>query len=760
MAVTDKTDFRWNGKLAWAVNNLYYDLINVDVVKPPYSPTHRNSSFFLKTRLWYRTNTIWNAYLATYAPSLWKLQVTDVKIVWDDSCSKTTGTVFVMAANSTYTKKYIARWHIEDWCLVGFFKRAPREENASKCSDWKFFTTSFLRDEVEDDLTELTWKGEPSWVSPSWIQINKYEYWRTVGLFSDADVETWYERFSNISVGDYIYAYKSTNEEWSWFAWQIRMVTWFDNDWRITLDAPWLWFKTPDTSSFYDWESRLVKAWWISYRVFKSWWECVGFSTDNEIRVFTDWYWEDWESWEWGYIPTYEQVWTNTTTKIISVADANDKVFILTDNGYVHYSKSQWVMNKFFINEDMEAWADKTSITAYKDFLLAFGRRRISVWVPDEQNVYWTMYNQSTTIWSWSRYSYGEYDWDLIFVSNDKRLLALWVSATAGRYMLQHEDVGDMLNWKLSTMIRSDEVYIWSDNNNLRIFVNTRDNPYSVSNGDDYATHNKWANTMTHIYKFDKLFKVWSEDHIDGDLLYWVKEWIYIWQSWLYVREGYDDYTWSWTKDYKVKINAFLIENENNWLENKPDLFMLAKLNRLITTLGPWRYSSSSKIHITSYTSGIWVEYEFPLGTDDNTINNKWIHQISWEYMGQDIEIDDCQLNAVEDSNTTYNVKCSDRNLKSNTLVPDSPRCNSYRDFEIQDHWVCINDRLYKFAPTMPLVTSLWENQKYSTEIKLELISWDKDIICFGWWLAELFIAPLWYKWSDWEYELSPESSC
>ena len=50
MAQQDKTDWYWNGELAGAVNNLYYDLINVDVVHVPYTTTNRNSSFFLQTR--------------------------------------------------------------------------------------------------------------------------------------------------------------------------------------------------------------------------------------------------------------------------------------------------------------------------------------------------------------------------------------------------------------------------------------------------------------------------------------------------------------------------------------------------------------------------------------------------------------------------------------------------------------------------------------------------------------------------------------
>jgi hypothetical protein len=73
----------------------------------PYAWTHRNTSFFLKTRLGYRIEQHWEIYRQTR--SLPELNVTDIKIVWEDSCTKTTGTVFIMAANTSYTKKYILK---------------------------------------------------------------------------------------------------------------------------------------------------------------------------------------------------------------------------------------------------------------------------------------------------------------------------------------------------------------------------------------------------------------------------------------------------------------------------------------------------------------------------------------------------------------------------------------------------------------------------------------------------------------------------
>ena len=90
MAQQDKTDWYWNGVLAGAVNNLYYDLINVDVVHVPYATHHRNSSFFLKTRLAYDLSNAWR-YSTWYDDGF---DVTDVKIIWDEECNEVSWTVY------------------------------------------------------------------------------------------------------------------------------------------------------------------------------------------------------------------------------------------------------------------------------------------------------------------------------------------------------------------------------------------------------------------------------------------------------------------------------------------------------------------------------------------------------------------------------------------------------------------------------------------------------------------------------------------
>ena len=87
MAQQDKTDWYWNGALAGAVNNLYYDLINVDVVHVPYARTHRNSSFFLKTRLSYTIQEARSNWTGKQDDEWKDAKVADVKIIWNRSCN-------------------------------------------------------------------------------------------------------------------------------------------------------------------------------------------------------------------------------------------------------------------------------------------------------------------------------------------------------------------------------------------------------------------------------------------------------------------------------------------------------------------------------------------------------------------------------------------------------------------------------------------------------------------------------------------------
>lgn len=753
MAVADKTDFRWNGKLSWAVNNLYYDLINVDVAHVPYATTHRNSSFFFKTRLGYISHEHWNK----------DYEVLDIHIIWDDWCTEENWTAYVLAANSG--TRYIYSADITNGCVSSNFVSKKTYSPWDSCPFDKLLATNYVKWKLwmNDDFLKTIDDKKTHTAVNSWVQMNKYTLWTTIWLFSDMNVESWHSEFTGeiTEAGNYLLVYQSTNVWEAGFAWQVRLITWTDNsDWvtRIALDAPWLWFKTPKTEDFKEWEAKIVQGNGLKYAVFKDWWEVVGYATNHEIFLFD---WDDSYS-------VYNQTWGESHTHIIWVADANDKIFVLTDNGYVHYS-STWIWhNKFFIQDDMYAGTDKTSIAAYRDMVLAFWRRHIAIWVPnDNTNTYWTMYNQSASIGIWSRYAFTEYDWDLLFISNDKRLLAMQVANNTWRYMLQHEDVWAMLNAKLDTMLVTDDAYLWADDNNLRIFIQTKRHPY-VEEDKYHVKYASWGNDMTHIYKFDTKFKVWTEDHLDWMLLRWTEFGVYYWQRWLYVRNLLDWKWWvDWDEDnkhqFETKVSAYMIENENTGIEWQPNLFMLAKLNRLITTLWPWKYTNLSKIHILSYHNWIWVDYEFPIWKEYSSYDsedwNVWLQQITDMMEWQDVKITECQEDVIQSWQSWHDKSCS-WNIFTQAIANEKPWCDSYKELLIQDHSVCINDRIYRLAPTMPLVTSIGESQSYSTQIKIELISNWWDCINFGWWLAELFIAQLWLTWPDGEYLLPAETDC
>ena len=84
-----------------------------------------------------------------------------------------------------------------------------------------------------------------------------------------------------------------------------------------------------------------------------------------------------------------------------------------------------------------------------------------------------------------------------------------------------------------------------------------------------------------------------------------------------------------------------------------------------------------------------------------------------------------------------------------------------YKDAQLWEHNVCLNDEVYELAPTMPLVIQLWDQENYNTEIKVELISNNGDVINFWWFMAQLHMPTLGqYVWGDWEYQIKIDTGC
>lgn len=766
MANIDKTDFWWNGKLSGAINLLYSDLLNVDVVKPAYSWWNRNSSFFLQTRLWYICEPSLYQYLSS-APIIWShpnnWKIDDIKAIYDTSCSEESWTVYILLHNLDDNFRALLTTRIEDWCVtLDFNPTRTQWWETCDCWDWKLFKTNSPRGESVD---VIKW-----WTVIDWIQVNILEWWVYRWYFTTDWILSWKDEWWDIWVWDYLVITDSSNNEWSWFAWQTRMVVWFSDDNKyLILDNPWNWFAVADEN----WNTYKRVEWKdVSATAFKEEWEVVWLSRWNLIDIFTNWA---------SYITYQPTLWC-----IISIAESNGRIFALYNNWYVRYSRVWW-RDEFFFDDEMYAWTDKTSLYAYRDFILAFGKRSMSVWTPTEFNnqIFYTMYQQSWTIGLKSRYSYWEHNWNLIFVSNDNRLMSLWVAATSWKYMLSFEDIWqEIIWWKLSSMLDSDEAFIADYNNELRVLVQTKPNPNKADS----------KNSQTHIYKFDNQFKIWTEDHLENILMSWYTCWVWYWVWWIYIRwlvevdsykEGEpEDYSivdnWRWWQSidfresptlsvsnmkYKpnpvvAKVWAFLVENEQTWMQWAPDLFNLVKLNRLIVTLGYWSYSDeNTKIKITSYREWIWVI------TEVKTLQtNDWINLISHSYMWEElpqelVEKKECLLQSINEWQTWYIQECTAKDLSVIDLIEDKPRCEWTKKTNYQDHNICIDSSLYELSPHMPLTINVWSTQNYSSQVKVEIISKSWDILNFGWFLAELFVAPIGVKWADWE-NLIEMSSC
>ena len=761
MASLDWTQLWWNGKLSSSADLLYYDKINVDVVNPPYARRDRLSSYFLKTRKWYVADVELAKAFYEYTSDADKKQhfnVTDIQIVWDSACSKDEGTVYYMWVNEQWTRKMILTRQISWGCLQPNITPLNQKTTGWEfpqgctCTDNKFFKTSYVKWEPRttvvypDTDTDL-------WIRwTDWIQINKVEWWAMRWYFTTKAIIDWeaewaWWRWTNpIQAWDYLVIYSSTNWEWDWFCWQVRTITGYNKaTWMLSLDSAWSWFQ--------DWEKE-VKGNNLSFQIFSQWWETLWFTSWRGIDIITTT----------ENSLTMCDFWnlTGNAECIIDSCATTDRIFVLYDNWWIHFWG--YGRDKFFDSWDaMYAWVDKINIECYRNYILAMGRRNMAIWVASTDWWYYQMYNQSTTIWLKNRYSYWEYNGDFLFVSNDNRLLALKVNTTQTYYwtevlntwpnMLSFEDVWQYINPYLKAMLPWDECHIGVDNNQLRIFLNT------VSDVDKDTEKSR-----TLIFKYDTTFSTWTVDQLKYAIIWWVYEGIFFWDA-VYWRKWYSDigvYTSGSFEEnkgsYNVRISAFLLENEDNWMSTTDatlDLFRLASLQKLVVLLWMWKYDgSNTQIKITEYRNWFWYDYVI-----DSLEWNTWLYNVWAAYEWESIEVSDCVLADIRDNSKALRTTCPEWHKIQNSIA-QVIWCDYEHPYQLTDHNVCINDEVYKMAPTMPLSITLWDQEHFNSEIYVELVSNSDDVINFWWFLAELMVAPIGYKWWDWEYAIEVDSGC
>ena len=745
MASLEWTQLWWNWKLNSSADLLYYDKINVDVVHPPYAKRDRNSSYFFKTRKWYKADEYITDWLYS-ENNWWSYDVVDVEILWEDKCEEENWIIYYMCVSEERDEKIILSRRIVNWVIDSDIHQIYKNPQYCKCVDEKFFRTSYVK---WASRYIYEWKVQSNW--EWWIQINRVEWWAMRGYFTDKSIEEWENKFNwwIIMPWDYLVIYGSENWSDDWFCWQVRTITWINKiTWELTLDSAWSWFQ--------DWEDE-VRWGNLSYRIFSEWWEVVWFTSGRWVTIAVD----DMDT------ITLCDFWrpTNNAECIIASSATPDRIFLLYDNWWIHF---WWVgRDKFFDSGDaMFCWEDKYNIECYRDFILAMGSKRMAVAVADSTGQYFRMYNQSSTIWLKNKYAYWEYNWDLLICSNDNRLLALKIASNVWQYMLEYEDIWQYVNPFLKAMLKTDRCYIWNDENQLRIFINT----LSDVDRDE-------SNTRTLILKYDTIFWVWTCDKIWYSIIRWVTEWMFFWDN-VYTKFGnkdisYREFDW-WIQieqnTYNIWISAFLLENEENWQtqnNRSADLFSLAQLQKLIVLLWTWRYDdSNTQLKIIEYRNGYWYEQ-----TIKSLTTNDWLNNIGAAYEWNSIELSECVLSDIKDGSNAIRTSCEEWHLIQKPIplwemIYREPHWNNAvltyaeRDYELADHRVCINDEVYKMAPHMPLVVELWDQENYNSQIYVELVSNSDDVINFGWFLANLSLAPLWHKWADWEYLIEVDTGC
>lgn len=765
----------WNGRFWPAINTIYSKLYNVTPIDVPYSNIGRVSSYFLETRWAYRELIV-----PRRAANIWEEDdffITDVKIIYDDECDKTTWGCYCSYTNKWKTKRKIIKYDYANWQVDWNNPSRTLEMPTNACNNDKLNSINYVKNRlpIPYNLHFYEENTTKDWVVVEWyLWLEEFDN----QTWFDIELSDWTEKhisdfnewitYSHLSLWSYVFVNSSENWENDWACWQVRQILSVEESWRkLLLSSPRLWMKEIE-------EHEYSRKWYnIDISLWKDWGETLFVADATWLKLLYEWYdWDDDRYIWWLTICDYwYSIWVERYVVDTDVWD--NRPVILYSNWYIVYW-DEWY-NKFFFTTDNANYVgkEKIGIASWKSVLLIFGKRNIDVWVFWE-NWHIIIYTQTNNVWLHNKHCYWEYEWSMCFISSElkPRLLAIKIVQKTWNYMLEYEDIGGYIQKDLN-MIRDDDIVrIDTMDNELRIFIQTK------------TVINNYLNDCTRIYLYNKRFQVWYEHFTYSIINGCFKNFFY--GSWIIVYTKYLD---SWdipTEDlyYAKRYNSedpfglaqerpliessiewYINENEySNWQQaadwGNLDLFRCIKPKSMNILLWYGRYSKNTKIHIVNYK--FWFGSELVI---DGLYKNKWVENISHIANWDKPEIDEC-MDADLSDDRTYLESCENSTTLSD--VEDQPyvwqSSNGYEQannrIRLNDNWICVDWWRYNYSWVYPIYINFNETQSPSELVKIEITTEAWDSIAFGWAIVELEVMPYDYKGADWEYTIPFDEDC
>lgn len=712
----------WNGKLAGKPNLLYNKFVNFDVVWPTYShfwQRKKPTSFFLEKRKWYMNHVLTTRF------EWWT--VTDIVQLDESTCSGKKWYEFYYLINNANMKIIWA----EIWDCDNFF--TVYDGCRCECQYDRFITTDFVR-WIPRKLAD-TWLSNNR-VSTTWKQVNS-TWALPLWYFTDSLNFNYDTNDNGIRNGDYVYVWWSPNTDWSAYCWQVRQVLniwdfqWSDDDDDFRLSTPW--------SNFAPSQTTATNA---TYSIFPEWGKVFMFATCEGIKIYharNNTYTQEWTQLVPSGTPYLTTVcdytfWLNGTINCVtSIQEYNDRINVMFDNGYNMFGWLAFDKMAMSLDNYNLVWPDKIISTVFRNFLLSFGKDSIYTLVYDANTQSNRWYPLRTNMGIWSKYAFTEFDNSFFFVASDRRLYALSIKADWEKYVLDLQDMSDIMKWDLEMLQDNDEVFLYADWQKLSIFINGRNNQDNTNT------------TKTKILNFNRDYGVWTEHH-SSVVISWIRHWYFI-GKWLFTycgdKDGWTTIYTPWYIDswhyFDAYVDSYIWEHEENGTDI--NMFTQKQINWIKVILGRWIYTNNNTV-LEIDQNNSWYKAKYSVS---NVESIEWIRNnnaiIAWTKSS--IEPSRCILDNIDDY-TTINRECIDsfESIQDKEVL----HCGCPTETKkFDDYNICLDDKAYALSETYTIMFPL--ALMNSDLFRVRIYSKWGDRMVFGGMLIELEQQPI-NKWN------------
>lgn len=738
-------------RLAWNINEKYHDIVNCEIVKPPYSKRLWNSSFFLDKRKWFR-----RAFLNQCAECLnppeagnpfydiypdrnnWGGgEFTDIiNIDWKN---------YYMWVNNSHTIMRI--YTIDDvinitgtWTTSCCFYQVWGDHCINEDSYTKFIPINYVKWEPRfiNDLGDLE--------SSTGIQVN--EGTPVDAKFRDAAIDgilptSFLNTFGRPQVGDYLFAYGLSianvtiwPNEAAGIPWQVGVIT--GVSWaEIDIRDPWVWFAPGQ---------ELGTG--IKYRIYPEWGEVFAIDTCDGIKVWTF----DpghLNPGPYGGIDPFVPAGINSeSSKFVGVNSW--RINYLTEDGYLNYGGTGQQIFYRTSADTVFVGTDVIAAPTFQQYTLLFTEDKLKVvryTINDDGSVTYDLNNTDLNIGLYNKYSFDLYRSSFYFLGSNKRLYALTISPTTyGTFQTQLEDMSALIKWELDNILDWDDVRIQSSEQDMKIFINS-----------DYRGNGVYNKTK--ILIFDKDYQFWHKwevcwgkingqykDQYVGDSVYHL-----CWDT-----DFYDCELEQWIP-FEQRIQVILGENELG--ENNFNMWQAKKLldPKFIVWHNTNMTNGNSYIDIDMITNCYKPKYR--IGNPERICYIKLLNDIkSWALVKPTAEA----ISLLNRCNN-YTNPCEWSWDSYTNLVP-SDRCGCPDERpKFADYCVCIDDNKYFLAPYSKVT---WQMPLYveAETFIITLVAPGSDNIEYGG-----MMIPHYLKWAedknklcenDWRCECEENEGC